>query len=216
MTTTDTTKVATETSTASADQPVMSDEAVSTTRTLSPADMTDDHFDEANRIQNIIEDLKHSPLTFYGATPNLASRAEFFMAGASGDVAIVKNTGQNVQEFLLSGLFEIARQNFFMGAEGGYMPSNLFNRDFVDTKLTCHLTPVQRFPEFAFARDDFNLIINNIKALEKLIPQRRGETTSSCLRDLNGQSTIRLSHSLFMVCFTLNGYITTNTWIEKR
>lgn len=58
-------------------------------RAVTPVDA--DH--ETNDVDKLIDDLKWSSLTFYGATPNIASQAEFFMSGLSGDIAIVKNSG---------------------------------------------------------------------------------------------------------------------------
>jgi len=157
-----------------------------------------------NKIDGIIEDLKHSMFAFYAATPGLASNAEFFMGGPSGDIAIHKNGAQHAEELLLSGIFEIDWQNFFMGPEGGYMPGNLYNRNFVDTKLKCYVIPVQRDSDFATAREDFNAIVANIRALEKLVTQKKGNLTTSCLRDSGGQIGLCLNHALFMVCPPLN------------
>jgi len=169
-----------------------------------------------NFVERILYDLKHSDVAFYGGTPNIASHAEFFVRGATGDMAIVKNKGGEVQEFLLSGIFEIDRQDFFMGAEGGYMPANIFNRDFVNTKLSCNLTAVQRDSMFLSTRSDFTTIIANIKALEKLIQPKKGSTSVSCVRDTGSQPGIRLNHSLFNVSNFVYLYIITNSFLEER
>lgn len=151
----------------------------STSSTMSTTQ--EDANNETSDVDKLIDDLRCSPLTFYGATPNVASHAEFFMSGLSGDIAIVKNSGQQPCEFLLSGLFEIDCKNFFMGAEGNYLPTNRFSRDLIDAKLTCHLIPVQCHVEFVTAREDFSAIVNNLRALEKLIPLKRGNSSVSCL-----------------------------------
>ncbi|KIM61401.1 hypothetical protein SCLCIDRAFT_122155, partial [Scleroderma citrinum Foug A] len=101
-------------------------------------------------------------------------------------------------EFLVSGIFEIDWQKFFMSTDGGYMATNPFNCDIANTKLTCLLIPVQRDLDFMPALNNFNSIISNIKALEKLIPLKRGNSSLSCVHDIDGQICIWLSHSLFI------------------
>lgn len=86
-----------------------------------------------------------------------------------------------------------------MGAEGNYAPTNPFNHEFVNTKLMCQLIPVQRDVEFTATRSDFNVIVANIRNVEKLIPQKRGHSASSCIREMDGQTCICLSHALFIV-----------------
>ena len=147
----------------------------------------------------LIDDLKKCRDGFYAATPDLISHADFFLRGSVGDITIVKNEGKKV-ELLLSGIFEIDRQLFFMSADGGFLPTNAYNRDFVDTKLTCQLIPVQNDPSFITAQNDFNAIVANVKGLERLIPLKKGESLQSCIRDSAGKPCIRLSHTLFVVC----------------
>jgi len=168
---------------------------------LSDTDVDDDNI-SSTWIDHLIDDLKRSNFGFYTATPNLASMAQFFLGGGSGDIAIVKNNRDNeVVELLLSGIFEIDRELFFMNADGGFPSSNMFNRKFIDTKLTCLLIPVQNNEDaFSSARNDYNAIISNIKALEKLIPLKKGESVQSCLRESGGKPCIQISHSLFVVC----------------
>ncbi|KAI6151873.1 hypothetical protein BKA82DRAFT_4351204 [Pisolithus tinctorius] len=132
-------------------------------------------------LAKIVEDLKQSDMAFYAATPNITSRGEFFMGGPSGDVAVVKGSGDDIVEMILSGIFEIDCQGFFMGPEGGFFPSNAFNKEFVDTKLSCNLIAVRRDSVY-----------------EKLIPSRKGETVLSCMREARGQVCIRLNHMLFV------------------
>ena len=68
----------------------------SPTLTSSAFDLPSDHSSttesdkEMNWIDYLIDSLKTSRVGFYAATPNLASFAEFFPGGGSGDVAIVK------------------------------------------------------------------------------------------------------------------------------
>lgn len=98
--------------------------------------------------------------------PNVASHAEFFKTATAGNVAVVKDTGKIPQQFLLSGMFELDQQNFFMGAEGNYMPSNTFNHKFVNTRLTCNLIPVEAHGEIHSGQNSFNAFVANVRALE--------------------------------------------------
>ncbi|KAI6148713.1 hypothetical protein BKA82DRAFT_18509 [Pisolithus tinctorius] len=121
----------------------------------------------------------------------------FFSGGTSGDIAILKGDSEDVTELVLSGVFEIDHQGFFMAPEGGFNPKNTFNREFSDTKLTCNLLAVQHDTVYGFTQQDFPLIISNIRALEKLMPLKKGETLLSCVRESRGMPCIRLSHALF-------------------
>ncbi|KAI6153941.1 hypothetical protein BKA82DRAFT_133971 [Pisolithus tinctorius] len=131
--------------------------------------------------------------------PNLVARAEFFFGGTSGDVAVLKGDTNDVTELVLSGIFEIDHQGFFMGPDGGYSPKNAFSRGFVETKLTCNLLSVQRDVVYGSTQHDFPLIISNIRALEKLVPLKKGESLLSLVRESQGMPCIRLSHALFIV-----------------
>ncbi|KIO11879.1 hypothetical protein M404DRAFT_20467 [Pisolithus tinctorius Marx 270] len=141
--------------------------------------------------------LKTNTLAFYGTTPQLASHAEFFQGGFSGDIAVVKDSGDETTELLISGIFQVDRQNFFMGPEGAYMPSGAFKREFSETKLSCQLIAVQKDAAFKTACADFPAIVGNVRALEKLIPSKKGTTLVSCIREANGVTSIQVSHSLF-------------------
>ena len=150
-------------------------------------------------VDAIVGALKRSKDAFYGTTPNLASKAEFFLAGVAGDIAIVKGSGEDAVELLVSGIFEIDRQNFFMGPEGGYLPGSVFNRNFQTTKLSCQLIPVQKDPAYEVSRLDFGAIVANVKGLERLISQKKGSSSLSTVREQGGATSIRLSHTLFAV-----------------
>ncbi|KIO09447.1 hypothetical protein M404DRAFT_131598 [Pisolithus tinctorius Marx 270] len=130
--------------------------------------------------------------------PNLAARVEFFFGGTSGDVTVLKCDTDDVTELVLSGIFKIDRQGFFMGPEGGFSPKNAFSHDFVDTKLTCNLLAVQRDVVYASTQCDFPSIILNIRALEKLVPLKKGESLLSSVCESRGMPCIRLSHALFI------------------
>ena len=164
---------------------------------------------------HLIDYLKRSDSGLYAGAPNLALQAEFFMGRLTGDILVLKNSGRKPPELLLSGIFEIDQQNFFMAPDGGYMPLNAFNCSFIDTKLTCQLITVQHNTDFALAHSDFSAVIANIKALKRLIPQKKGNTSVSCIRDTGGQIAIHINHALFAVCCLCYLPISTNIFIEK-
>ncbi|KIO08664.1 hypothetical protein M404DRAFT_133027 [Pisolithus tinctorius Marx 270] len=120
------------------------------------------------------------------------------MGGSSGNIAVVKGSGEDIVEMILSGIFEIDCQAFFMGPEGGFFPSNAYNKEFVDMKLSCNLIAVQRNSIYGASQQDFPAIMASLWALEKLIPLRKGETVLSCVRENRGQACIRLNHMLFI------------------
>ncbi|KAI6142611.1 hypothetical protein BKA82DRAFT_108976, partial [Pisolithus tinctorius] len=115
-----------------------------------------------------------------------------------GDIAVVKGSGEDIVEMILSGIFEIDCQGFFMGPEGSFFPSNAYNKEFVDTKLMCNLIAVQRDSIYGASRQDFPAIVANLQAIEKLILLRKGETILSCVRETRRQACIHLSHMLFV------------------
>ncbi|KAI6138063.1 hypothetical protein BKA82DRAFT_4367587 [Pisolithus tinctorius] len=92
---------------------------------------------------SMVDQLKENTLAVYMVTPNLASHAEFFFGRISGNVMVLKGDTDNVTELVLSGIFKINHQGFFMGPKGGYSLKNAFSHDFADTKLTCNLLAVQ-------------------------------------------------------------------------
>ncbi|KAI6142166.1 hypothetical protein BKA82DRAFT_30531 [Pisolithus tinctorius] len=151
----------------------------------------------APKCSSMVEKLKESAVAVYAATPNLAAQAEFFFGGETGNVTILKGKVDNVSELVLSGVFEIDCQGFFMGAEGRYLPKNTFSHDFVDMKLTCNLVAIQHDAVYGSTKDNFPLIISNIRALEKIIALKKGETLVSCVHESCGLPCVHLSHALF-------------------
>ncbi|KIN96569.1 hypothetical protein M404DRAFT_33060 [Pisolithus tinctorius Marx 270] len=117
---------------------------------------------------SMVENLKDSTVAIYTALPNLVACAEFFFSRATGDIAVLKDGTDDVTELVLSGMFEIDRQGFFMSPEGGYTAKNAFGCDFVETKLTCNLLVVQCDSVYSSTQQDFVSIISDIRALEKL------------------------------------------------
>ena len=69
----------------------------STTHPNSPSASSVVGDNESDIMAHIIDDLKNDPESFYGAIPDLASHAEFFIGSSMGDIAVVKGTGVNAQ-----------------------------------------------------------------------------------------------------------------------
>ncbi|KIN95176.1 hypothetical protein M404DRAFT_166465 [Pisolithus tinctorius Marx 270] len=147
----------------------------------------------------MVEILKDNTVAINTATPNLAARAEFFFGGTSGDITVLKGDTDNVTELVLSGIFEIDHQGFFMGPEGGYSSKNTYSHGFAETKMTCNLLAMQHDVLYGSTQHDFPSIISNIRALEKLVPLKKGESLLSSVRESWGMPCICLSHALFMV-----------------
>ncbi|KAI6000140.1 hypothetical protein F5J12DRAFT_784454 [Pisolithus orientalis] len=68
-----------------------------------------------------------------------------------------------------------------MGPEGVYMPLEAFKQEFSKTKLSCQLIAVQKDATIKTACADFPMIVGNVRALETLIPSKKGTT----LKDKN-------------------------------
>ncbi|KAI5988469.1 hypothetical protein F5J12DRAFT_786865 [Pisolithus orientalis] len=145
--------------------------------------------DDSNEIDELISMLKTNTLAFYGTRVQLTSHVEFFQGGFSGNITVMKDSGNEMMELLISGIFQVDCQNFFMGPKGAYMPSGAFN---------CQLIAVQKDAAFKTACTDFPAIVGNVRALEKLIPSKKGTTLASCICEANSVTSIQVSHSLFM------------------
>ncbi|KAI6008889.1 hypothetical protein F5J12DRAFT_782301 [Pisolithus orientalis] len=117
---------------------------------------------------SVVENLKESTLAIYASTLNLSSHTKFFFGGTSSDVAILKSNSDDVTEMVLSGIFEIDHQGFFMAPKGSYNPKNAFSHKFLETKLICNLLTIQ----------------HDAMALEKLVPLKKGETLLSSQKDI--------------------------------
>jgi len=77
-----------------------------------------------------------------------------------GDILVVKSAESQL-EFTFSGVFQIARNDFFFTPDAHFDPVNLFHGRFSDVKLTCRLTQVKN-EDFSFATDHYSTIIDNI------------------------------------------------------
>ncbi|KAG6369791.1 hypothetical protein JVT61DRAFT_13562 [Boletus reticuloceps] len=130
----------------------------------------------------------------YACCPNIASSIQFSSAN-TGDIIVVKNS--NNSEVTLKGVFQIARNDFFLNPDGNFDPENVLGSRFQDTKLNCRLAPPSP-SDFTFAQDNYPACLTNIRALEKLIKLNKHEEIISCLQhSLLGFNQIKLSHSLF-------------------
>ncbi|KAH7924254.1 hypothetical protein BV22DRAFT_1165729 [Leucogyrophana mollusca] len=145
--------------------------------------------------QDVLEKLRTAPNGTYAATPNLASTAEYFQGGREGDV-LVSKLGETHEEYLLRGVFDISRNDFYFVPDGNFNPANSFQGKFEDVKLSCRLT-ASHHKDFKFSREDFHAIVKNIHALENLIPKEKNEEVKSIIQPSAAGDTIRLSHSLF-------------------
>ncbi|KAH7926342.1 hypothetical protein BV22DRAFT_1128233 [Leucogyrophana mollusca] len=147
-----------------------------------------------NTPDQILNKLRTSPNGYYAATPNLADLAEFFLGGRSGDVLVAKHSSK--EEFILRGLFEISRSDFFFTPDGNFDPANDFNAKLADVKLACRLIGANH-STFDFSKQDFPSIVNNIHSLEKLIHKEKGYEIHSAVQSTGGIDALKLSHALF-------------------
>ena len=124
-----------------------------------------------------------------------------FKSGKSGDILVVKHGGD--EEFILRGVFQIARNDFFFTPDGSFNPKNALKIQFQDVKLSCRLTcpPPNTFP---FAVTDFPTCIENLRRLEKIIKLgREDQVMSSLMSSVLDSTQIKLCHALFEVSILL-------------
>jgi hypothetical protein len=151
---------------------------------------------------SVLNKLKTSPGGFYAGTPRLAYRAEYFTGGRDGNILITKGLDYD-EEFIIRGVFEISRNNFFFTPDGDFNPANIFHGRFADLKLSCQLT-AGRSKAFKFSSKDFSTVVNNLSAFENLVPKERHYETVSVIQDAIGQGrSIKLIHHLFEVSWYL-------------
>jgi hypothetical protein len=149
---------------------------------------------------SVLNKMQNDEGGFYAATPKLAHRAEYFAGGQKGNILIMK--GWNLDEdaeFIIRGVFEISRNDFYFTPDANFNPTSVFQGRFADVKLNCRLT-AGRSEAFKFSSDDFSAILDNIRAFEKLVPRERDYETVSIVHDSLGHRSIKLTHSLFKVC----------------
>lgn len=152
--------------------------------------------------QDILDEIQRlqSQGIHYLGEKNLTSLCEFtYNNTLKGDVLVPKdmNTNDSLQEFILTGVFQIDGRNFFMTSDGKWNPNNPIGTRFDQAKGICHISSVQRDPEFSIFSNDFPSLINNLRAIEHLTnPRKSPETNSVIIGDSSG---IKLTHHLFVV-----------------
>ncbi|KAG2153133.1 uncharacterized protein EDB93DRAFT_1102872 [Suillus bovinus] len=146
---------------------------------------------------SVLNKMQNDEGGFYAATPKLAYRAEYFSGGQKGNILIVKGRNLNEDaEFIIHGVFEISRNNFYFTPDANFNPTNVFQGRFADVKLNCKLM-AGHSEAFKFPSDDFSAILNNIRAFKKLVPKERDYETVNIIHDSLGHRSIKLTHSLF-------------------
>jgi hypothetical protein len=150
----------------------------------------------------VLEKLQNLEGYYYLGDENIASKADFLLGSPDGNRLILKTDDPVPSEFLLSGVFEIDKSNFFMTADGGFNIDNAFGSKLVDVKANCRLIPICHNPDFGIFQVRQEIIISNIWEIEKM-GMMKGEQVYSILQPCNegGINTyaIKLSHSLFKV-----------------
>ena len=82
----------------------------------------------------------------YAADKAITFQYKFtFNKDFKGDVLVPKDAEESILEFILSGVFQIDTQNFFMASDGKWNPNNTIGTNFEQVKPSCHLLPVQRW-----------------------------------------------------------------------
>jgi hypothetical protein len=117
-----------------------------------------------------------------------------------GDVLVLKRNQEPPSELVLSGVFQVDACNFFMTSDGKWNPNNPLGTCLDQVKVTCHLLPVDRNPEFNFSIQHFPNIIGNLCTIEGLANPRRSHDTASIIA--NDSNAIKIMHCLFMVCLS--------------
>ncbi|KAF8546858.1 hypothetical protein OG21DRAFT_1028401 [Imleria badia] len=87
----------------------------------------------------------------YLGSPNILLLVEL-RTSKSSDILAVKNSGDS--EFILRGVFQIARNDFFFTPDGSFDPKNALGTRLQGVKLNCRLT-APLCPGFEFAPEDF-------------------------------------------------------------
>lgn len=116
------------------------------------------------------------------------------------DVLVPKKNNRDLSEFILTGVFEVDRCNFFMTSDGKWTSENAVKSRFHQVKPSCLLLPVRRHPEFAFSSNDYPSIVENIRAIESSTNPRKSKEDASILINDSGISpAIKVIHHLFIV-----------------
>jgi hypothetical protein len=115
-------------------------------------------------------------------------------------------------EFIIRGVFEISRNDFYFTPDANFNPTNVFQGRFADVKLNCRLTP-GRSEAFKISSDDFSASLDNIRAFEKLVPRERDYETVSIVHDSLDHRSIKLTQ--FLQSMKLQCYGAVETEMES-
>src|SRR5690349_8425597 len=72
----------------------------------------------------LVDNIRNTDGVHYAGDPDLALRAEFLNGGLEGNHLVEKSDNPVPSEFILSGIFEIDRVNFWLTATGNYSLGN--------------------------------------------------------------------------------------------
>ena len=148
----------------------------------------------------ILQNLRNRTDSHYLGNQDLDKKSEYFIGGVTGNQLVLIADDDNPIEFLVTGVFEIDRRDFYFTADANFDPSNKFNGQFSKSKATCRLLPVKRHPMYDFAKKHFPMYISSIAALERKAPAPQTATIQSSIVNTDeGSQAIKLTHALFQV-----------------
>jgi hypothetical protein len=142
---------------------------------------------------------------FYLGDEHIEKHGKFIFASYNqGNVLILKDSDAEPTEMILRGIFQIDKREFYMTSDAGYKSRNEWGIE--KSKPNCRLVPVIRDPSFNFTIIDFPKMLNNLHALENLIPHGKNQVLS-VIHHLTGEGdfhkSIRISHTLFVVSLAI-------------
>ncbi|OAX31960.1 hypothetical protein K503DRAFT_805633 [Rhizopogon vinicolor AM-OR11-026] len=83
--------------------------------------------------------------------------------------------------------------SFYFTPDANFDPANVFQERFADVKLNCRLT-AGRDEAFKYSSEDFPAVLDNLRALEKLVPKERDYETQRHSRD--ARSAVDQTHTV--------------------
>ncbi|KAF8425809.1 hypothetical protein L210DRAFT_3653056 [Boletus edulis BED1] len=126
------------------------------------------------------------------ASPNIVGRVEF-QTGKVSDILMRKDTQS---EFVMRGVYQIARNDFFFTPDGNFDPANTFGSRFQDVKLSCRLIPPTS-SDFDFTIKDYPICLQNLRSIERLVALGKNQETLGAIAEHLGKPQFKLAHSLF-------------------
>jgi hypothetical protein len=158
-------------------------------------------FDSFIPAQTVLTKLCTLENGFYLGDEHIEKHGKFMFAGYShGNVLILKDSDTDPTEMILRGIFQIDKREFYMMSDAGYKRHNEWGIE--KSKPNCRLVPVIRDTSFNFTIIDFPKMVQNLQALEKLVPRANNDVLS-VIHDLMGEGdfhkSIRISHTIFVV-----------------